>query len=177
MLHGVESETVGFGDVGEPSNLPEKHLVDVFIKGVAHIEDAITKPPCGISAIGVAGVNAGVGEGFGCLACIVLPIGICIVPIELPVTRTGVVYSISGVIKGFFVRKSVNRIPDEIRSEWEVVVEVEVCLPWMTNAAPLGVVLALCGVIWVEAGVGIFLRDVPAKRIAIENLPFVLIVD
>ena len=115
MLHGVESEAIGFGDIGEPSYFPEKHLVDVFIKGIAHIEDTIAETPSGISAIGVAGVNAGVGVGFGCFSGIVLPIGIRIVPIELPVARTGVVYSISGVVKGLFVGKGVNRIPDEIR--------------------------------------------------------------
>ena len=97
-------------------------MVDVFIQGVAHVEDAIAKPPSGISAVGVAGVNTGVGEGLGCFSGIVLTIGIRVVPVELPIIRAGVVYSISGVIKGFFVRKSVNRIPDEIRPEWEVVV-------------------------------------------------------
>ena len=152
-------------------------MVDVFIKGIAHIEDAIAKPPGGVSVIGVAGVNTGIGVGLGCFSGIVLSIGICIVPVELSVIRTGVVYSISGVVKGFFVGKSVNRIPGEIRPEWEVVIEVEMGLPWMTNAAPLGVVLSLGGAIWVEAGVGILLCDVPAKRIAIKNLPFVLIVD
>lgn len=169
VFDGVEAEAIGMGFIDEPAEGAEEHGVDVLFDGIAHVVDAIAKAPGGNAAGRVGVVDAGVGEGFGGFAKVVLPVGVGVVEIEAAV--------VVEVFVGFLVGEGVERIVVEVVGNDEASVGVEVGASGVADADPFGVVFSFLQSVGIKGGVGVFLGDVPGEGVAVEDLPFVTVID